>query len=245
MPSLTPTTTTTTTSEAAQTQTASAKDLVAAVARAFYDDATICLVDYLLRSKYLQDGPGMGKRLHLSTKQVRAKLLFLQAEHLASCESVAAIVETRDRIRTYRRPRTAKFWYIDLNRAMHTISLRLQLFKRKLEQARNDACNTSHYVCPGYSLKACNGYYTELEAQSLEMDETTGQFLCRECHEVHMHNPNPPPHSYTLDVVDTKEDRRRAEELLNRYHSQLPLRKDEHQRATTPTRNFWLAPTHS
>eukprot|EP00339_Tiarina_fusa_P000973 CAMPEP_0117036054 /NCGR_PEP_ID=MMETSP0472-20121206/25571_1 /TAXON_ID=693140 ORGANISM="Tiarina fusus, Strain LIS" /NCGR_SAMPLE_ID=MMETSP0472 /ASSEMBLY_ACC=CAM_ASM_000603 /LENGTH=552 /DNA_ID=CAMNT_0004745713 /DNA_START=15 /DNA_END=1673 /DNA_ORIENTATION=+ len=225
-------TTTTTAAEAAQIQTSAAKDLVAAVARAFYDDTTICLVDHLLRCKYLPDGPGMGKRLHLPTRLVRKTLLFLQAEHLVSCESVTAVVVTRDRVRTYRRLRTRKFWYIDLNRAVHTVALRLHLVQRRLERAVTAACDTIHFVCPGYALKACNGHYTELEAQWLEVDEETGKFQCRECLEVHRHNPDPPPHPYVLDVVDTQDERQQAETLLRRFRSQL----SNSSSTTTPQR---------
>lgn len=81
-----------------------AEDLIRSVARAFYDDAQICLIDVLLHDKFLRDDD-MHKRLSLSAKQLRATLTFLKSEHLVKSEMVDDLDEGGSQ--------NTLFWYID------------------------------------------------------------------------------------------------------------------------------------
>ena len=57
-------------------QTVYAEALIANIGRAFYEDAAICLIDVLIRDKFLRDDD-MGSRLFLPPKQIRRTLQFL------------------------------------------------------------------------------------------------------------------------------------------------------------------------
>eukprot|EP00957_Ditylum_brightwellii_P154459 11754720-Ditylum_brightwellii.AAC.1 len=155
-------------------QTALAEALIATVARAFYDDGVIIVIDFLLREKYLRDVKGMGQCLSLSTKWLRKTLEFLRKEHLVSLEECEMEIETKDSKRTYRRKKKAKFWYIDYHRAVHTIRLRVHLMQKKIQDAEECARSTSTYECPGYAKKICNGRYSEMDACALHtIDDDT------------------------------------------------------------------------
>lgn len=85
-----------------------AEALIATVARAFYEDTAICLIDVLIRDKYLRDDQDMGTRLSLPPKQLRKTLQFLQDEHIVKSEAVDDLAEGGSQ--------ATKFWYIDYNR---------------------------------------------------------------------------------------------------------------------------------
>ena len=85
-----------------------AEALIMTVARAFYEDAAICIIDVLIRDKFLRDDQDMGTRLSLPPKQLRKTLQFLQEEHLVKSEAVDDLAEGGSQ--------ATKFWYIDYNR---------------------------------------------------------------------------------------------------------------------------------
>jgi transcription initiation factor IIE alpha subunit len=189
-----------------------AEALISAVARAFYEDEAICLIDVLLRDKYLRDDD-MGPRLSLQPKQLRRVLQFLQDEHMVKFEEVDDLAQGGSQ--------QTKFWYIDYNQAVHTIRLRLYLLKQKLEQAELAARSSSFYLCPGYNTKRCNGRYSEEQAQT-EVDPVTGLFLCQECVVAYESSADPPDKStYTLQLVDNAQALKRAVDDMRRVHVQL------------------------
>jgi transcription initiation factor IIE alpha subunit len=192
--------------------TVKAESLISAVARAFYEDEAICLIDVLLRDKYLRDDD-MGPRLSLQPKQLRRVLQFLQEEHIVKFEEVDDLAQGGSQ--------QTKFWYIDYNQAVHTIRLRLFLLKQKLEHAELAARSSSFYLCPGYITKRCNGRYTEEEAQT-EVDPVSGLFLCQECVVAYESSVDPPKAStYTLELVDNAQALKRAVDDMRRVHVQL------------------------
>ena len=105
--------------------TVHAEALIATVARAFYEDDAVMVVDVLLRDKFLRDDD-MSARLSLPAKQLRKTLEGLQSEHLVKFELV-------DDLSTGGSQAT-KFWYIDYNHAVNAIRLRLYLLRTKLER---------------------------------------------------------------------------------------------------------------
>jgi transcription initiation factor IIE alpha subunit len=192
--------------------TVKAEALISAVARAFYEDDAICLIDVLLRDKYLRDDD-MGPRLSLQPKQLRRVLQFLQDEHIVKFEEVDDLAQGGSQ--------QTKFWYIDYNQAVHTIRLRLFLLKQKLEKAELAARTSSYYLCPGYNTKRCNGRYTEEQAQTV-VDPSSGLFLCQECADAYESSANPPLVStYTLQLVDNAKDLKDAVDNMRRVHVQL------------------------
>ena len=193
-------------------QTVYAEALIKAVARAFYEDDAVCLIDVLIHDKFLRDDD-MEKRLSLPAKQMRRTLQFLQEEHIVKFELVDDLIEGGSQ--------ASKFWYIDYNHAVHVIRLRLYLLRKKLEEAEVRARSSSVYLCPGYKTKVCNGRYTETEAQQV-IDLTTGLFLCQECVNAHANNPDPPPkETYTLQLVDNTKDLKLAMDNMRRVNTQL------------------------
>jgi len=193
-------------------QTVYAEALIATLARAFYDDDVVCLIDVLLRDKFLRDDD-MGPRLHMPAKQLRRTMQYLQDELLVKYELVDDLIAGGSQ--------ATRFWYIDYNHAVNVIRLRIYLLKKKLEEAEIRARSSSVYLCPGYSNKTCNGKYTETEAQQV-VDYETGLFLCQECVNMHESNPEPPSKSsYTLQLVDNTKDLKVATENLRRVTTQL------------------------
>jgi len=195
--------------------TVHAESLISTVARAFYEDEAVMLVDVLLRDKFLRDDD-MSVRLSLPAKQLRKTLEFLQTEHIVKFELV-------DDLSTGGSQAT-KFWYIDYNHAVNVIRLRIYLLRTKLEQDELKARSNSYYACPGFHAKPkprCNGKYNETEAQQM-VDPNTGLFLCQECVETYENDPNAPPvETYTLQLVDNKKDLKAAVDNMRRVNVQL------------------------
>ena len=193
-------------------QTVYAEALIGAVARAFYEDEHVLLIDTLIRDKYLRDDD-MGPRLSLPAKQLRRSLQFLQDEQIVKFELVDDLREGGSQ--------TTKYWYIDYNHAVNVIRLRIFLLKKKLEQAELRARSSSVYLCPGYKEKRCNGKYSETEAQQI-VDTENGLFLCQECYNANESNPDAIPRdAYTLRLVDNTRDLRLAVDNARRVHVQL------------------------
>lgn len=189
-----------------------AEALISTVARAFYDDEAVCLIDVLIRDKFLRDDD-MSPRLQLPARKLRATLQFLQEEHLVKFETVDDLTQGGSQ--------ATKFWYIDYNHAVHTIRLRLHLLRKQLEQAEMRARSSSFYLCPGYKDKRCNGRYTEEESQQI-VDTDSGLFLCQECFLKYEADPNAPSKdTYTLRLVDNTKDLRLAMDHIRRVTVQL------------------------
>lgn len=189
-----------------------AEALIATVARAFYDDDAVCLIDVLIRDKFLRDDD-MAPRLQLPAKKLRATLQFLQEEHLVKSEMVDDLAQGGSQ--------ATKFWYIDYNYAVHTIRLRLHLLRKELQEAEMQARSSSFYLCPGYQTKRCNGRYTEEEAQQI-IDPGSGLFLCQECYLKYEADPNAPAReTYTLNLVDNSKDLNLAMDNIRRMNVQL------------------------
>lgn len=189
-----------------------AEALIATVARAFYNDEAVVVVDVLIRDKFLRDDD-MAPRLSIPAKRLRQTLQFLQEEHLVGTETVDDLAQGGSQ--------ATKFYYLDYNRAVHSIRLRVHCLRQKLEQNELRARSSSFYLCPGYPQKRCNGRYTEEDAQQV-VDQTTGLFLCGECSASYENDPDPPPvETYTLQLVDNTKELKSAMDQLRRFNVQL------------------------
>jgi len=191
--------------------------LLRTMARALYDDTSVVVINSLLRDKFWkQDGHGkFHTNLRLPNKVLRKTLAFLQTEHLVACERVSRIVETSDSRRTYRREKNVVFWYLDYNRAVHTIRFRIHKKKETLQEKVKTLSSQCTFQCP-----TCQELSTELDVQSYPMHKNS--FLCFRCYKWHVDNPDAPDiQSYTLQVVDHSEELRQAETILQRINTQL------------------------
>jgi len=189
-----------------------AEALISTTARAFYDDDVVCLIDVLIRDKFLRDDD-MAPRLHLPARQLRRTLQFLEEQLLVKHELVDDLSSGGSQ--------NTKFWYIDYNMAVHVIRLRIHLLQTKLQSAELRARSSSMYLCPGYKNERCNGKYTETDAQRM-VDTNTGRFLCRECVRAYTNHPNAPPvEEYTLQLVDNQVELKSAMDNLRRVNVQF------------------------
>jgi transcription initiation factor TFIIE subunit alpha len=81
-----------------------AEALISTIARAIYDDDVVCLIDILIRDKYLRDDD-MAVRLSLPAKQLRRTLQFMEGEKLVKYELVDDLCTGGSQ--------NTKFWYIE------------------------------------------------------------------------------------------------------------------------------------
>ncbi|KAL3905595.1 MAG: hypothetical protein SGARI_004384 [Bacillariaceae sp.] len=171
-----------------------AEALIATVARAFYDDDAVILIDVLIRDKFLRDDD-MAPRLQLPAKKLRETLRFLQDEQLVKEELVDDLAQGGSQ--------QTKFWYIDYNHAVHTIRLRLHLLRKDIEQAEMQA-------------------RTKEEAQQV-IDPETGLFLCQECYLNFQNDPvmSEKKEEYTLQLIDNTKDLKLAIDNMRRVNVQL------------------------
>ena len=189
-----------------------AEALISTTARAFYDDDVVCLIDVLLRDKFLRDDD-MAPRLHLPARQLRRTLQFLEEQRLVKHELVDDLCSGGSQ--------NTKFWYIDYNMSVHVIRLRIHLLQSKLQSFELRARSSSLYLCPGYKNERCNGKYTETDAQRM-VDTNSGRFLCRECVRAYTNHPNAPPvEEYTLQLVDNQVELKSAMDNLRRVNVQF------------------------
>jgi transcription initiation factor IIE alpha subunit len=189
-----------------------AESLITTVARAFYDDEAIALIDVLIRDKFLRDDD-MSIRLNIPAKKLRSTLQYLMEERWVDVETVDDLAQGGSQ--------ATKFYYIDYCRTVHTIRLRLHLLQQQLEAAEIAARSNSYYVCPGYKSRRCNGKYTEEDVQQY-VDLSTGLFICWECQQLFANHPNAPDiRDYTLQLIDNAQDLRLARDQLRRFNVQM------------------------
>mmetsp|Transcript_6679 Transcript_6679/g.9889 ORF Transcript_6679/g.9889 Transcript_6679/m.9889 type:complete len:453 (-) Transcript_6679:249-1607(-) len=188
------------------------ESLIKTIVRAFYPDECVCVIDVLLRDKFLRDDD-MGPRLSIPVKQLRRTMEYLHREMLVKYELVDDLADGG--------AQQTKFWYVDYNHCVNVIRWRVFKLKQQSEKAELLARSSSMYVCPNYTKNVCNGTYSELEAQQV-LDFDTGMFLCQECAKAFANHPDPPPKSsYTLEVVDSSADLKKAMETMKRINEQF------------------------
>eukprot|EP00752_Nemacystus_decipiens_P010834 g9632.t1 len=143
-----------------------AERLVSTIARAFYTDNTILVVDTLIREKYIKDkDEELGSRLNLQPKQVRSALAELLAEGFAAKEMMSDEIYSG---------RSSNYWYIDLRHAVNVILLRVYQMKEIL--SHREEANAAHqtYVCP-----KCHARFEVMDIPRLMNGDSS--FCCSHC----------------------------------------------------------------
>jgi transcription initiation factor IIE alpha subunit len=138
--------------------TAIAERLVATVARAFYTDAVIVILDALVREKYLREDE-FGPRLKLPDKDVKKILNQLHEEMLLRVQDV-----------TMEDGRPSRCWYIDYQLFVHVVRYRVHLIQSEITAELNDI----FFQCP-----TCKEKYSELTVQRLISKDL--KFICGRC----------------------------------------------------------------
>jgi transcription initiation factor IIE alpha subunit len=139
------------------------EELIASVARAFYDDLTVTIMDALVQEKFIREEE-LGPRLKLPNDKVKSVVTQLEREQLVSFEDL-----TMDDLRT------SKCWYIDYRRFMHMAHYRLYLMQKEIQDRERQQCSRLFFECP-----TCRMKQSDLEAMRL-MGKDNRSFICPHC----------------------------------------------------------------
>eukprot|EP01031_Cornospumella_fuschlensis_P041192 gene41192-50266_t len=111
-----------------------AEQLIATVARAFYPDEVVVVLDALVREKYLLDKE-IGPRLRMNEKDVRKVINQLEAEMLIKAEDVAL-------------GDGASFWhcyYVDYQVFVNIVRYRVFLMQLRLSKQESNELSEVQY----------------------------------------------------------------------------------------------------
>ena len=141
------------------------ENLVATVARAFYTDTYVVLLEGLMHEKYIIEEE-LGPRLKLSAKEVRKITTQLEAEMLIKVENVT-IDDTKSFLKCY---------YIDYQQFVDAVRYRMHLMQKSIVSEEKTELNEVYYQCPN---PLCNTKYSSLEVQRLRCADF--KFICINC----------------------------------------------------------------
>lgn len=142
--------------------TASAEKLVAIIARAFYTDTFVVLLDALVREKYIREDE-IAPRLKLPDKDVKRVLFQLKEEMIIRDEDV-----------TMDDGQNSKCWYIDYQLFVHVVRYRVHLIQSELNSREKLELNHIFFECP-----TCKEKYGELDVLKLRSKDS--KFICGHC----------------------------------------------------------------
>ena len=148
-----------------QLQIMQAEKLIALIARAFYTDNVIVLIDALLYEKYIIEEE-LGPRLRISNKEIEKVKNLLIKEGFIKFEKVTVKLEAYEAA-----------WnccYIDYQSFINLVRYRVYLMEKYLVSEEDSGLNTVYYECP-----TCKKHYSSLEVQR----QLTGdfKFVCSYC----------------------------------------------------------------
>lgn len=136
--------------------------LVATVARAFYNDTTVVVLDILSRESYLRYEE-IAPRLRLAEKDVKKALTQLESEWLIRCED--NLMEDQ---------RNSKCWYIDYQLFVNVVRFRINCMQQEIKVKDSSKTLQLQFQCP-----TCHSIWSELEVQrSISRDH---KFVCSNC----------------------------------------------------------------
>lgn len=176
--------------------------LVATVARAFYDDNTVVILDALMRERFIRDEE-FGPRLKLCSKDVRAILSQLENERMVSYEDL-----------TMDDKRTSRCWYIDHKRFYLLVRYRMFLMTKEVQDREKLQFNRLFFVCP-----TCGEKYPELQAMRLV--NKFAEFVCPHCcpHTNFKDVPSEP--YYKLKEYDNRAELSELDSIVAKINDQL------------------------
>ncbi|CAB1117304.1 unnamed protein product [Ectocarpus sp. CCAP 1310/34] len=186
-----------------------AERLVATIARAFYTDITVLVVDTLIREKYIKDkDEDLGSRLNLQPKQVRSALAELLAEGFAAKEMMSDEIYSG---------RSSNYWYIDLRHAVNVILLRVFQMKEILSQ-RQEA-KAAHQALPTYVCPRCHEKFEVMDIYKLSNGDRS--FCCSHCCPNDDHSGCKKGSGYTLEDFNDKKGLDSVTALIGQLNEQL------------------------
>ena len=128
------------------------EELIRTIARAFYDDTTVLILDALIQERFIRDEE-LGPRLKLTPKEVKKIVTQLETEQFVSYQDL-----------TMEDMRSSKCWYIDYRRFMLMAHYRLYLMQKEILDKEKQQANRMFFECPSCHLKQ-----TELEVSSIRL----------------------------------------------------------------------------
>ncbi|RYG96805.1 hypothetical protein EON65_53860 [archaeon] len=140
-----------------------AEQLIATIARAFYPDDVVVVLDALVREKYLIDRE-IGPRLKMSEKDVRKVINQLETEMLIKAEDVPL-------------GDGASFWhcyYVDYQVFVNIVRYRVFLMQQRLNKQESSELSEVQYKCP-----TCKNVFSSLDA--LKLLSSDHKFICSHC----------------------------------------------------------------
>ncbi|EME29482.1 transcription initiation factor TFIIE alpha subunit [Galdieria sulphuraria] len=139
------------------------EDLVRMIARAFYTDLYIVVLDALVREKYIRQDL-LSKKLHVPTKELRKLLLKLQEQKLVQCEVRVQRKPTKNNNSSteYQRAIKATFWYIDYVHLVDVIKYRVDGMRQKVNEMMAEGLVYQSFQC-----QKCKEVYSSLDSARL------------------------------------------------------------------------------
>eukprot|EP01036_Dinobryon_divergens_P023699 gene23699-32078_t len=140
------------------------KALVATVARAFYTDSYIVLLDTLFRETYIVEEE-LGPRLKMTAKELEILKNQLESEMLISSEKVYLAADKRSFLKCY---------YIDYEQFVNVVRYRVYLMQKMMESNEKMERGIVNFECP-----SCHDRYSLLDAQRMLSGDF--KFICTNC----------------------------------------------------------------
>lgn len=185
--------------------------LVSTIARAFYTDTYIVVLDALLREKYIIEEE-LGPRLKLSAKEVRKITTQLEHEMLIKTENVY-IDNNRSFIKCY---------YIDFNLFYHVVLYRISLMQKSVYTEEKTELTVEYYECPTCKAKSSS-------LQAMRIISKDGKFVCSHCCPTdNIRNMSSEPY-FTLVSVDNSSKLNAVQVLEKKMTAQLNRAAHEHE----------------
>ena len=183
--------------------------LIRTVARAFYTDNVVVVLEALIREKYIREEE-MGPRLRLHDKTVRVVVNKLEEEMLVSHESIFM----SDMVQS-------KCYYIDYQRFVDLVRYRVYLMDKMVNSSQNDEINETKYKCP-----TCAKEVGSLEAQKCKSKDY--KFICTSCCPHDNFRELPAEAYFRLIPIDPGNKLRNAQSIKTKL-SKVLQRSDEHE----------------
>jgi transcription initiation factor IIE alpha subunit len=189
---------------ATQQQIFQAEKLITLIARAFYNDNVVVLLDALLFEKYIIEEE-LGPRLQISNKEVLKIKNQLEKEGLIRFENVF-IDESKTAWKCY---------YIDYQACISIIRFRIYLMEQYLISEENTGLNEVYYECP-----TCQNKYDSLQVQRLITGDY--KFVCSNCFPgKDIRTWKETEDYYKLKEVDNRKEVKNVQSLRKKLDEQL------------------------
>eukprot|EP00871_Galdieria_phlegrea_P000974 jgi/Galph1/1878/GphlegSOOS_G574.1 len=135
------------------------EDLVRIIARSFYSDIHVVVIDFLVREKYVRQDV-LSKRLHLPVKELRTLLLKLQEQKILKSE--VRLQKKTQKNTEYQRAMKATFWYIDFYNLVDNITYRVDNMRHLVQEKVAQGQLYQTFRCP-----RCKEVYSSLDSSRL------------------------------------------------------------------------------